>query len=197
MANQIILASKSEIRQQLLKNAGVPFNVYVPEINEDRLRLNAKQKNPKSIAAILSDAKAHAVSCSHKNQLVLGCDQILDIDGVILTKPQNKKQTAEQLAYLRNNTHKLYSAASFYKNGEKLWQYTGSAELKMQNFSDTYLNSYLERNWQSIRYSVGAYKLEEEGARLFSCITGDYFVILGLPLLEILSYLTQQGILQK
>ena len=76
-------------------------------------------------------------------------------------------------------------------------QYTGSAELKMQNFSDTYLNSYLERNWQSIRHSVGAYKLEEEGARLFSCIAGDYFVILGLPLLEILSYLTQQGILQK
>lgn len=197
MTKRIILASKSTIRQQLLKNSGVLFDVHVSDVNEETLRIDVKHKNPKAISALLADAKAHAVSCSYKDRLVLGCDQVLDISGEILTKPKDINQAKEQLEILRNNSHKLYSTASIYKNGEKLWHYTGSAELEMRHFSDDYLRLYLQRNWQSIRHSVGAYKLEEEGARLFSCIKGDYFVILGLPLLEILSYLTQQGILQK
>lgn len=149
--------------------------------------------SPRDIADTLAEAKARKISARHPGQLVLGCDQVLDHGGVCLSKPETPDDARTQLASLRGSTHRLLSAAVIYRDGEPLWRHVGTVRLTMRAFSDDYLDGYVARNWDSIRNSVGAYKLEEEGVRLFTRIDGDYFTVLGLPLLELLAYLTLRG----
>lgn len=155
--------------------------------------LQAENAPPRDIADTLAEAKARKISPRHPGNLVLGCDQVLAFDGACLSKPETPDDAHRQLASLRGATHRLLSAAVLYRDGEPLWRHVGTARLTMRSFSDEYLGAYVARNWGSIRHSVGAYKLEEEGVRLFSRIEGDYFTILGLPLLELLAYLTLRG----
>ena len=191
----LVLASSSAIRRKLLENAGVEVVVSPPRIDEDALQsaLIAEEAKPRDIADTLAEAKARKISSRHPAQLVLGCDQVLEHDGGILSKPETPDEARAQLAALRGGTHRLLSAAVIYSDGKPLWRHVGIARLTMRAFSDAYLDDYVARNWDSIRHSVGAYKLEEEGVRLFTRIDGDYFTVLGLPLLELLAYLTLRG----
>ncbi len=199
MSDQIILASGSEIRAQLLRNAGVDFDVSIARVDEDAVRasLLAEQASPRDIADTLAELKAQRVAARHPQALVIGCDQILALGTDIYSKPQKPADALAQLKSLRGQKHQLLSAAVIYGDGKPLWRHVGVVRLFMRDASDEYLADYVTRNWDSIQHSVGAYKLEEEGVRLFTRIEGDYFNVLGLPLLELLSYLTLRGTLQS
>lgn len=193
----IILASGSEIRAQLLTNAGLDFTVSVARVDEDAVRasLQAEQASPRDIADTLAELKAQRVAARHPEALVIGCDQILALGQEIFSKPQTPQGALVQLQSLRGQKHQLLSAAVIYGEGKPLWRHVGVTRLFMRDASDAYLKDYIDRNWHSIQHAVGAYKLEEEGVRLFTRIEGDYFNVLGLPLLELLSYLTLRGTL--
>jgi septum formation protein len=183
----------------MLRQAGLEFTVHPARIDELSVRdsLLAEQAKPRDIADALAEMKARKVSDKNPGRLVLGCDQVLDHRGQVLGKPDTKKIALEQLKGLRNDRHMLLSAAVICEDGKPIWRHVGQVRLNMRNATDAYLEGYVERNWDSIRHSVGAYKLEEEGVRLFTRIEGDYFTVLGLPLLELLAYLTLRGDLEK
>ena len=123
----------------------------------------------------------------------MGCDQVLDHRGTLLSKPKDQTDAIKQLQLLCGDRHSLLSAAVLYQDGEPVWRHVGQVRLRMREISDDYLTDYVDRNWHSIQHAVGCYKLEEEGVRLFSNIEGDYFHVLGMPLLELLNYLTLRG----
>ena len=197
MTDSIILASGSNIRAQLLQNAGLTFNVVTPRVDEDAIRasLQAEQASPRDIADTLAEMKAARVASKHPEALVIGCDQVLAFGQTIYAKPDTPEEALTQLQQLRGQKHQLLSAAVIYGEGKPLWRHVGVVRLTMRDASDAYLTDYVARNWESIRHAVGCYKLEEEGVRLFTRIEGDYFNVLGLPLLELLSYLTLRGTL--
>lgn len=194
---QIVLASGSTIRKTLLSNAGIPFRAQPARIDEDAIKaaLLAESATPRDIADALAEFKARKVSEKEPGALVIGTDQVLEYQGSILSKPRNREDAAEQLRTLRGDQHRLLSAVVVYENAEPVWRTVGVVRLRMRRFSDAYLKTYLDRHWPGIGDSVGGYKLEEEGVRLFSRIEGDYFTVLGLPLLDLLGYLSQKGVI--
>ncbi|WP_226551660.1 Maf family protein [Celeribacter naphthalenivorans] len=194
---QLILASGSEIRQTLLRNAGLTFDVTVGRIDEETVKeaLLHDGATPRDIADALAEAKARKVSMKHPGAMVIGCDQTLSFKGKLISKAQNIDEARAQLKEMRGERHKLLSAAVIYENGEPKWRHVGEVRLEMNNFSDAYLDDYLTRNWDQVQHCVGSYMLEAEGVRLFSRIDGDYFTVLGLPLLPLLAYLAQRGVI--
>ena len=191
----LVLASGSSIRAQMLRSAGLSFAVDSPRIDEEAIRaaLLAEEAGPRDIADALAETKARRIAAKHPGARVLGCDQVLDLEREILSKPGTRAEAAEQLRRLRGRTHRLLSAAVLYEAGEPVWRHVGTARLTMRDFSDGFLDRYLDRTWPGIGESVGGYKLEEEGVRLFSRIEGDHFTILGLPLLELLNHFALTG----
>lgn len=191
----LILASGSEIRLQLLRSAGLDVTAVPARVDEETVRdaLTAEAASPRDIADALAEMKAARVAQKHPAALVLGCDQVLEFQGRILSKPDSRAAAARQIAALAGHSHRLLSALVLYDAGQPVWRHLGQARLTMRPVSPAYLDAYLDRNWPGLSTSVGAYKLEQEGIRLFSAIEGDYFTILGLPLLPLLSHLAQRG----
>lgn len=195
MIRPLLLASASEIRLQLLQNAGLLVTAQPARVDEETIRaaLEAEQAKPREIADALAEVKARKLAEKHPTALVLGCDQVLAFKGKVYGKPETPDAARSQLQQLRGQTHQLISAIVLYDGAKPIWRHISEARLTMRDISDAYMDSYLARNWPSARHSVGAYKLEEEGVRLFSAIEGDYFTILGLPLLPLMSYLGVRG----
>jgi len=199
MEKNLILASGSEIRRQLLENAGVPVRIIKPRIDEEMVKaaMLAENAPPRDVADTLAEMKALKVSEKHPDALVIGCDQVLDLGGNLLSKPETPAEARAQLVQMRGERHMLLSAAVICAAGKPIWRHIGQVRLRMRDFSDAFLDGYLERNWPEISHCVGGYQLEGEGVRLFSRIDGDYFTVLGLPMMEMLNYLTLRGELQQ
>ena len=128
--------------------------------------------------------------------MVIGCDQVLAFENSILSKPESREHATVQLRMLRGGRHTLMSAAVIYHEKKPVWRHIGTVRLRMRDVSDAYLEAYISRNWDDIQHSVGAYQLESEGVRLFQSIEGDYFHVLGMPLLELLAFLTLRGVIE-
>ena len=195
MPQPLILASGSEIRASLLRQARVDHRVEVARIDEEMIKaaLLAEDAPPRDIADTLAEMKARKVSEKNPGALVLGCDQVLDHAGQLLSKAKDPSDAITQLTKLSGDRHSLLSAAVICEDGQPIWRHVGQVRLRMRELSETFIADYVERNWDSIQHAVGCYKLEEEGARLFSNIQGDYFHVLGMPFLELLNYLTLRG----
>ncbi|MEX5727967.1 septum formation protein [Rhodovulum iodosum] len=199
MAQDIILASGSAARALLLRNAGVAFTVQPARVDEAAIRdgMTHDGAGPREVAEALAEFKARRVAESRPDALVIGADQVLALGDRVLAKPETRDEARTQLLRLRGRPHRLLSAVAVFDEGAPLWRHVGVATLTMRPFSDTYLDEYLDRNWNSVRDSVGGYKLEEEGVRLFNAIDGDFFTVLGLPLLPLLTFLTTRGVLAR
>lgn len=195
MAHSLILASGSKIRSEVLTNACISHDSIKPMVDEDMIfrSLLAEGAPPRDIADTLAEFKARKVSDKNPGRLVLGCDQVLAIDGQVLQKPTSRENLIEQLTLLRGKRHMLLSAAVIYEDGKPLWRHVGTVRMYMRELSDAFITSYVDRNWEAVQYCVGGYQLENEGSRLFTRIEGDYFNVLGIPLFEIVNYLCLRG----
>jgi septum formation protein len=194
-----VLASTSPTRLRLLRAAGLVVEAVAPRVDEDAAKaaLLAEGAKPRDIADTLAEMKARKAADKRPGDLVLGCDQVLEFDGAIFSKPESPDQCRDQLRQFRGKSHRLLSAIVAYENAEPVWRHVAEARLTMHHLSDAYLDDYVSRNWDSIRHSVGGYRIEEEGVRLFSAITGDHFTILGLPMLPLLAWLGTRGMIAR
>ena len=195
MTFPITLASGSAIRAQMLRNAGLTVTVQPARIDEESVMaaLLAEGASARDVADALAEMKAAKVAGRAPGALVLGCDQVLALDRQILSKAADPEELTGQLRRLRGKTHQLLSAAVLYEDGAPVWRHVGVVRLQMRELSDGFIADYVARNWDEVRHAVGGYMLEAEGVRLFTRIDGDYFTVLGLPLMELLNYLTLRG----
>jgi len=192
----LILASTSEIRRRLLAKAGIPVDVVAPTLDEAHARQGLAADLPAAgVAEFLAAAKARTVSATHPDHHVIGADQILILDNAIFAKPGDLAEARRHLASLRGRTHTLITTAVALRGDRVLATITDSASLTMRHFSDAFLDRYLAAAGPDVTRSVGAYRLEELGAQLFERIEGDYFTILGLPLLPLLSFLRAERLI--
>jgi len=199
MPAPLILASGSETRRDMLQNAGLEIEVIKPRVDEDMMRdaMLAEEANPRDIADALAEMKARKISEKHPDRLVLGCDQVLDFRGTLYFKATSKEEAVQHLTELRGVRHSLLSAVVLYEDGKPIWRHVGQARLTTRVYSDVFISDYVDRNWDEIRHCVGCYQLEAEGVRLFAQVEGNHFTVLGLPLIELVNYLTLKGVLQQ
>ena len=192
----LILASTSSARRALLGGAGLTFEAVAPGVDEDEVKrsLAAERATPDAVAATLAELKATRISRRRPQALVIGADQVMVCDGRLFDKPASVAQAREHLQVLRGRTHELVSALCVARGGARIWDCRERARLTMRNFDDAFLDAYLARAGDSVTTSVGCYRLEGLGPHLFARIDGDYFTILGLPLLPLLPFLSGHGI---
>jgi septum formation protein len=193
-----VLASASRARRELLAAAGVAFTVEPADVDEPAVRRSLGSKTaPAEVADLLARAKAEDVGKRHRDGLVIGADQVLAFGAEILAKPGDAAGARATLTKLKGKTHELISAVAFAEDGRISWTHTATARLTMRDFSEAFLEEYLVRAGDRVGQSVGAYELEGLGVQLFERIEGDYFTILGLPLLPVLAELRARGVLAK
>lgn len=191
----LILASGSPTRRRMLEAAGLAFTAETAAVDEAsaRLALAAGGADAAGAAVELARLKAAAVSARHPEALVIGADQILEHRGLWLEKPASRNAARAQLAGLRGDSHRLVSAAVVVRAGREEWRHVEAADLTMWDFDDDFLDRYLARAGDAVLGSVGAYQLEGLGAQLFETVRGDFFTVLGLPLLPLLGFLRRSG----
>lgn len=198
---ELILASASQARRALLQNAGLVFRVIPSSVDEHQIRralLEARpHANARSIAEALAKAKAEQVSATHPHALVIGADQTLELDGRLLSKASDLSAARRQLLDLRGRRHHLHSAFALAMGGRAGCTASETATLVMREFSPAFLDRYLAEAGEKVLWSVGAYELEGLGVQLFQATDGDYFTILGLPLLQLLERLRDHGAVQQ
>ena len=198
-APDLVLASASPARRKMLEAAGVSFRIVPAEIDEAAIRQDiddgGRRREPEQIARTLAQLKAESVGRRFPEALVIGADQVLAVEHDILEKPHDLSEAREGLLRLRGKTHRLCSAVALVTNGRLCWQAAGRADMTMRPFSEQFLDAYLAKAGSSVCSSVGAYRIEELGIQLFEHIAGDYFTILGLPLLPLLAELRARGAL--
>ena len=197
MPLQIVLASSSPIRSQLLTNADINHESISPQIDEESVKMSMLSEKflHREIPDALADMKARKVNLKRPRNYVLGCDQVLSFEGKLYSKPKSKLDLEKQLQEMSGKTHKLISAAVIYKDMKPKWRHVNSAKLSMRVLSDYDVKKYVDRNWESVNYCTGGYEIDRKGAHLFEKIEGDFFSILGMPLLEIIGFLKIRGIL--
>ncbi len=191
---RLVLASRSATRARLLTNAGVRFDVTAADVDEDAFKAGAVARGvtPLGIAQELAVAKAVQVS-RRTAGLVIGADQTLELEGRLFDKPPTAAAAREQLTALRGRTHRLHAAAAVMRGEDVLWRATESVTLHVRPFTEAFLDSYLATEGEALLDCVGAYRLEALGAQLFNRIEGDYFAVLGLPLLPLLGFLREHA----
>ena len=197
MSARLILASASLTRKKILADANVPFEADAPNVDERRIKdeLLARGAKPDMIAATLAEQKALDVAGRVKNSLVLGADQVLVCEGTLFSKAENLVDARETLRRFRGRKHELISAMALVRNGFSEWRYVEIAELWVRDFSDAFLDAYLEQEGEDILGSVGCYRIEGGGAQLFEKVVGDQFTIRGLPLFPLLGVLREKGVI--
>lgn len=188
----LTLASGSEIRRRLLEQVGLPHVVRPVRIDEPAIRASLEEEGagPRDVADALAEFKARKAGA---DGLVLGCDQVLALKTELFGKAETRDAAASQLARLSGQTHHLYAAAVLYEDDQPVWRHVGIARMSMHVLTEQEIDEYLDRCWPEVGTSVGCYQAEAIGARLFSRIEGDWYSVLGLPLLELCSYLRLRG----
>ena len=193
MLNNIILASKSKVRKNILEKNNIACDVEPSNVDEDMVKeslLNEKA-SPEIISKNLAELKANKVSLKNHKQVVLGADSVIDLDGELISKPQDRKEALLILKKLNGKEHYLISSVCISKNGSMIWNYTDKAKLKMKNFTDKELEDYLSKISDSALFAYNEYQIEGEGRKLFSEIIGDEDTIMGLPIRKIKEYLKE------
>jgi septum formation protein len=199
MEQQIILASGSAIRRSMLANAGVQLQCVTARVDEATISQSMQSQGAggRDIADTLAQQKARKIARKNPQALVIGCDQVLELNGTLLQKPTDHTDAIEQLRALSAHEHRLYAAAVIYDGETPVWRHIGVARMHMRKLGDDFIKDYVAKNWSEIQHCVGCYQIEAAGAALFNRIDGDYFSVLGLPLLELLGYLRQRGALEE
>lgn len=193
---QLVLASGSRTRAAMLEQAGVTAILDRPLVDEDEVKAAGRAEGVSAdiVAEALAELKAQRITRRHPGALVVGADQMLECEGRWFDKPADREAARAQLLDLRGKTHRLVSCAVVVRDGERMWHKIDSARLTMRNFSEAFLDDYLTRVGDDVLHSVGAYQLEGLGAQLFHRVEGDFFTILGLPLLPLLGFLRVHGV---
>ena len=191
MQNKIILASKSKVRKEILDKYDIPNKVEPSNIDEDAVkeRLIKDKATPHVISKNLAELKANKISLKQSNQMVLGADSVIDLDGELISKPESREEALTILKKLNGKKHYLVSSVCISKNGSMIWNFTDKAALTMKNFTDNDLNLYLSKISDEALYAYNVYQIEGEGRNLFSNIEGDENTIMGLPIKQIKEYL--------
>lgn len=197
----LILASGSRARREMLKSSGVSFTVEAANVDEDAVRAalagadRSNELDPADVAEVLARSKAEAVSQSRPNACVIGGDQVLALDDEILTKPADETAARRQLQKLKGRVHALHSAVALAIDGEVVWSHVETAQMHVRDFSDAFLDDYMRRAGRLVLGSVGAYHMEGLGIQLFDRIDGDYFTVLGMPLMPLLAELRARHVI--
>ena len=191
MLNKIILASKSKVRKEILDKHKILCEVKPSNVDEDIVKeaLIKELASPEIISKNLAELKANKISLNETDRLVLGADSVIDLNGELISKPENREEALEILKKLNGKKHNLISSVCISKNGSMIWNYTDTAELTMKNFLEQELKTYLSTISDEALYAYNVYQIEGEGRNLFSNITGDENTIMGLPVFKIIEYL--------
>ena len=191
--NRIILASKSEVRKKILLENGISCSVEPSKVDEDVIKesLLKEGATPEIISKNLAELKANKISNKNPDELVLGADSVIDLDGQIISKPKSREEAFNILKKMSGKSHFLISSVCISKKGNMIWNYTDKAELIMKNLNDSDLKNYLSKISDKILYAYNVYQIEGEGKKLFREIKGDKNTIMGLPIAKIKSYLQE------
>ena len=193
---RLILASQSTGRRGMLEAAAVPFEALSPGVDEDAAKASLRHLPPRDFADALAELKARKISARNPGALVLGCDSVVALeDGAMLDKAASRDEAADQLRRMSGTRHHLYSAAVIAEAGQPVWRFVDRVTMHVRPLSETFIQSYLDRDWDQARWCVGVYRVEGPGAQLFSRIEGSHFTVMGLPLLPLLDYLRTREIL--